>query len=129
MSEEWGNIFESEYEFLEVMDKYDQMIQQCAKGDIVFKDFLEKYNDFYAYYALDGHESDEQELALFEKYGWRIKPHEELAQEILSYLCNDDDALKDSYINAGRFGSNEALRRLKALSEKYFNSDNLLPKG
>ena len=111
------------------MDNHDQMIQQCANGDLAFKDFLEQYNDFYDYYALDGHESDEHELAVFEKYKWRIKPHKELAQEILSHICNDDDALKDSYINARRFGSNEALHRLKVLSEKYFNGDNLSQKG
>ncbi|MGB7210311.1 MAG: hypothetical protein WBD27_16775 [Pyrinomonadaceae bacterium] len=116
----WGNIFKSEEEFLRVVDKHDQLIQQCAQGIITFKDFLQKYDGFYGYYALDGHESDEDERSMFQRYEGRIRPHEEIAQEIFQFLCSDEDAARDIYIKAGRFGSSEGLRRLRIINQKHF---------
>ena len=124
--EKWGNMFESEEDFLSALDKHDRLIRQCADGIVSFQDFLVKYEYFYGYYALDGHESDESELRMFEKYEERIKPHEELGTEIFLQLCDDNDALKDSYIKAGRFGSDEGLRRLRIVSKKYFCKEDQL---
>src|SRR5687768_7693604 len=112
-SQEWGNMFESEEAFLSVLDAHDQLIQQCAIGSITFQEFEKKYNYFYGHYALDGHESDEHESEMFDKYDHRIKPHEELGAEVFQHLCSDEDAVKDIYIQAGRFGSDEGLRRLQ----------------
>jgi len=52
-------MFDSEEHFLSVIDEHDQLIQDCAIGAITFHDFLDRYNDFNLFYALDGHESDE----------------------------------------------------------------------
>lgn len=93
-----------------------------CEGAITFHEFLAEYNEFYSYYALDGHESDELELSMFERYALRIQPHEDLTLQVFTYRCDDDDATKEIYIQAGRFGSTEALRRLKLISNKYFRS-------
>jgi hypothetical protein len=122
-SQEWGNMFESEEGFLSVVDEHDELIRRCAEGAITFQEFEEKYNYFYGYYALDGHESDEHEREMFDKYRHRLNPHEELVIEIFQHLCSDDDAVKDSYIKAGRFGSDEGLRRLQRLNQKYFGTE------
>ena len=121
-SQEWGNMFESEEAFLSVLDEHDQLIQQCAREAITFREFEERYNYFYGHYALDGHESDEHEREMFDKYRYRIKPHEELGTEVFQHLCSDDDAAKEMYIQAGRFGSDEGLRRLQLLNQKYFGT-------
>ena len=114
------NIFDSEEQFLNLIENHDQLIQDCASGQISFDEFLRQYNNFYYYYALDGHESIENERALFERHENRIKPHAELASEILSNVCSNDDAVKQSYLDAGGFGSEEASRRIKELVAKYF---------
>jgi len=116
-----GKIFKSADDFMHVLDKHDRLIQACANELIPFDQFLRQYDNFYDSYALDGHESDETERSIFEKHKVRIAPHEKLARSILSKLCSDEDALKETYIDAGRFGTSEALRRIKVLNAKFFS--------
>lgn len=112
------NIFKSEQELLSAIEKHNHIIRECVAGKITFQEFLNKYNDFYAYYALDGHESDLNEQELFEKHENKIAPHCEII-EMLNGLCSDEDAVKDSYIQANRFGSEEGLKKLKKISIKF----------
>ncbi|MCX9158593.1 hypothetical protein OPU71_20970 [Niveibacterium sp. 24ML] len=105
-------MFESEADLLETIAQHDALVRQCVAGKLSFFEFCEKYNNFYAYWALDGHESDEEERALLEKHDNLIEPHRVIAYEILEKLCSDEDAKLGSYINAGRFGSLEATKRL-----------------
>ena len=105
-------MFESEVDFLSTIERHDALVRECIEGTIGFLEFCDKYNDFYAFYALDGHESDEEERQLLEKHEARIEPHRIIAYDILGKLCSDSDAQLDSYKQAGRFGSSEALQRL-----------------
>jgi hypothetical protein len=114
---------ETEKELVSELDKHDQLIIDCASGRISLLEFLNKYNDFYVYYPLDGHESDDEEQKLLVSYENRIVPHRELFIK-LSNICSDEDANKDVYIQAGRFGSEEALRRLKEICKRYLDWNN-----
>ncbi|WP_374337452.1 hypothetical protein [Methyloversatilis sp.] len=108
-------IFESEAHLIESLDRHDDLVRQCAQGRMSFDSFCSEYHDFYAYYALDGHESDEEERRLLEKYERRIEPHRIVAEDILGGVCSDADAQLEIYQRAGRFGSAEAVRRLREL--------------
>lgn len=108
-------MFESESDLLKTITEYDALVRKCITGVIGFGEFCEKYNNFYSYYALDGHESDKEERLLLEKYDCRIEPHRVIAYEILGQVCSDEDAGLESYKLAGRFNSNEALLRLKSI--------------
>ena len=108
-------IFDSEQDLLKALDLHDDLVRQCVAGNLSFDEFCAQYNDFYAYYALDGHESDLSERALFEKSTHRIRPHEFIAYDILGCVCSDTDAELVSYKLAGRFGSKEAIERLSRL--------------
>jgi hypothetical protein len=108
-------IFASEAELLEAIKFHDQLLESVASGELSFDDFCEKYHDFYAFYALDGHESDEAEIALLEKHQVLIEPHRVVAEEVLSLVCADEDAELEIYKQAGRIGSVEATRRIKSL--------------
>jgi hypothetical protein len=114
-----SKIVESEKDLLSTLDKYDQLISDCVSERISFQEFLKKYDDFYGYYALDGHESDLEEQRLFNTHKNRITPHLEVWESIMSGLCADEDAQKEAYIQANRFGSDEGFRRLKVIGEKY----------
>ena len=76
-------MFESEADLLETIDKHDALVRQCVSGALGFWEFCEKYNEFYAYYALDGHESDDEEPLLLKKFAFRIEPHRVISYEIL----------------------------------------------
>lgn len=109
-------IFDSGQSLVQALDVHDELVRRCVAGFISFDDFYAKYKDFYSYYALDGHESDQEERDLFEKYEARIEPHRVIAYDILGHVCSDSDAQLDSYKQAGRFGSAEALRLLAQVS-------------
>jgi hypothetical protein len=106
-------IFESEDDLLAKLRQHDGLVRQCARGELPFEEFCGKYNDFYAFYALDGHESDNEERALLEKYEDRIESHRIIAIEILGQVCSDQDAQLEVYQRADRFGSAEAVERLR----------------
>lgn len=109
-------IFESEAHLIDSLGHHDDLIRQCVQGHLSFDDFCSEYHDYYAFYALDGHESDEEERKLLEKHEKRIEPHRIVAEEILAGVCSDADAQLEIYQRAGRFGSAEAVRRLRELA-------------
>ena len=115
-------MFESESDLLTTLERHDRLVFDCAAERISFLEFLEKYDTFYMTFALDGHESDPEERDLFATHEKRIAPHREIWERIIGGgLCSDEDAQKDSYIQANRFGSDEGLRRLKEISRKLSN--------
>ena len=112
-------IFESEQDVIEKLDFHDQLVKDCATGKLEFWKFCEIYNNFFYYYALDGHESDQMELALLQKYENRILFHEQVAEDILGKVCSDEDAEKSDYIKSGRFGSEVAVKKMLAIVGKH----------
>jgi len=115
----FGKIFRDESHLLTEIDRHDELVLRCIKGEISFDEFSELYNDFYAYCALDGHESDEHERSLFEKHESRIRPHELIAYDILGKICSAEDAEKSIYKENGRFGPQEAIIKLKKIADLY----------
>lgn len=109
--------YPSEKDLLLALDRCDQLIRACASGHLSFADFQAEYNDFYWSFALDGHESDQAGQAVLAKYALRIAPHQAVAETILAKLCSDTDAAHESYRASGRFGSTEAVTRLKLVAE------------
>jgi hypothetical protein len=103
----------SESELVATLDHHDNLVRLCAAEQLSFWDFCASYDDFYCTYALDGHESDAAGQALLAKLARRIRPHQYIAENIFSKVCSDADAATDSYRQAGRFGSAEAVNRLK----------------
>ncbi len=108
--------FPSEAELLDALNHNDELVHLCAESKISFEDFLIKYNNFYWSFPLDGHESDQSGLSVLAKYSSRIALHKVIAETILSKICSEADALKESYKIEGRFGSSEAIARLKQVA-------------
>jgi len=105
-------IFNSESELLDVLGQIEAKLASASTCST--DQFSKHYNEagaLFAFYALDGHESDDEEFALLEKQAKRIK-NIELALQSASNVCAEEDALKESYIQAGRYGPNEAIKRL-----------------
>lgn len=112
-------IFESEEDLLSTLDKHDQLILDCANERMPFWQFCEQYHNFYHFYALDGHESDEEEFKILLKNEERLKVHAVLTNEVLNKVCSDEDAKRPIYIENGRFGSDIGLLKLKEIATKY----------
>jgi hypothetical protein len=108
----------TEAELVAELDRCDGLIHLCAAGKISFSDFCANYDNFYWSHALDGHEADAEGLVVLSKFAGRIAVHQTLAHTILAQVCDDADASKESYIKAGRFGSREAVARLKLVAAR-----------
>lgn len=105
-----------ETDLVAALDRGDELIRLCAAGHISFDDFCAKYDNLYWAYALDGHESDQFGQAVLAKYAARIAPHQIVAEAILTKVCSGRDAALESFRTAGRFGSDEAIARLKLVA-------------
>ena len=112
-------MFTSESEVQESLAQHDNLVRRCAQGEITFKQFCDQYNSYWSFYALDGHESDDEEREILERYEDRIELHRLIAFDVLGPLCSEEDAQSDIYIQAGRFGSAVAQEKLAALWERY----------
>ena len=108
-------MFASEAHLLETLSMHDELVRQCVGGHLSFDAFCERYQDFYAFFALDGHESDDEERALLEKYEARIEPHRIIGEDILGLVCTNEDAERESFQRAGRFGPIEAVERMRLI--------------
>ena len=65
-------VLASEADLLRVIELHDGLVRQFLRGQIDFKQFSQEYSDFYFDYALDGHESDEEERMLLKKHRDKI---------------------------------------------------------
>jgi hypothetical protein len=106
-------IFASESELLETLAEIEAALEQAAhSGSGSFREHYFKAGHLYGYYAIDGHESDEEERRLLAKHAERIARIEE-ALDSADGLCAEEDAQKEIYRKAGRYGADEAARRLR----------------
>lgn len=110
-------IFKSEDELLNLIEKHNQFVCECAKGSITFEVFCEKYNNFYEAYALDGHESDEEERAFLVQHEAKINPHRIIASEILSRVFFESKVNSEVYKVAGRFSPEVAQEKLQQVAQ------------
>ena len=108
--------YPTEIDLLAALDRSDDLVRECATGHLSFADFCAEYDNFYWSFSLDGHESDQVGQAVLAKYATRIALHQRIADTILAKLCSDTDAVRESYRAAGRFGSTEAVARLKLVA-------------
>jgi len=112
-------VFESEEDLLSILDKLDSLVLECAAGNRSYEQFEAEYGYPFGYYALDGHESDDEERALLARHQYRIELHRRVADEILHLVCSPANAELESYRQAGRFGPREAQRRLQELAREF----------
>ena len=96
-----------------------RLINDCAQEHITIEVFLADYDSFYMRYALDGHESDNTELALFQKYAPEIALHKAVWDEIEVKVTADELIARPDIIQAGFISNAEALTRLKDLAAKH----------
>jgi hypothetical protein len=94
------------------LNEHDEYVRALATGRLSLNEFLERYDNFYWAFALDGHESEPGD-AVLAALAARIEPHRRIAEEVLAVLAPESSA---AYRSAGRIGPNEASERLKLIA-------------
>ncbi len=103
----------NESDLKEITSNLDQLVVKCCSGEIPFDAFLKEYGYPIGEYALDGHESNEEEKVLLRKFANSLKLHMEIAESVLNKLCTTEQAKEQAYIQAGRIEPNEGFLLLK----------------
>ena len=112
-------IFRSEEDLVSLLDGLDSLVAKCADGRLTYEQFVAEYGFPYGEYALDGHESDEEELALLTRYRHRLEIHRRIAEEVLCRVCDAANAELESYRTAGRIGPAQAHLRVRELALEF----------
>lgn len=111
-------IFESESHLLAILAEIESALERAAHaGGDIFRAFYGKAGHLYGSHALDGHESDDEERDLLAKHAQRIARIDE-ALDAARELCSEADAQTQIYQQAGRYGADEAARRLRVALTK-----------
>ena len=95
------------------------LVQQAASGELTIQDFIQKYNNFYYYNALDGHEADESTLDLFKKFSELIELHRIIQTEIVNLVFFDNQTDSTQYLDAGRLTPDMAKKRIEVIVKKF----------
>ena len=95
------------------------LIIQAAEGIFAISDFVEKYDNFYYFEALNGHEEDEHGRFLLCQYSEVIAAHEKVQTTIVDLLFLGPDEEREQYLKAGRIGPKQAKERLNEIVVTY----------
>ena len=85
-----------EAELVADLDAHDALVAEYARGDLSWADFEKAYDWLYVRYPLDGHESDAEELRLFEKHASRITLHRAIWNEVLTKVTGDEQGTNEA---------------------------------
>ncbi len=106
-------IFESESHLLATLAEIEAALERAAySGGDIFRASYQRAGRLHGSHALDGHESDDEERDLLAKHAQRIARIDE-ALAAAGGLCSEEDARREIYQKAGRYGADEAARRLR----------------
>lgn len=96
---------------------YSILVNKLNNNQIRLKEFEKEYNNFYYVYALDGHESDEQEKEFLKEFKSAVYFHEKIQTHALDLLFYDIEN-REIYLKAGRLDEEQVLKRIKQISKE-----------
>ncbi len=96
-----------------------QLVKKVALGEISIEDFLQQYNNFYYYNALDGHEANDLTIMLFNKYSNIISLHKDIQTTVADLVYLSDKTNSSNVLNAGRISVDDALERISSILKTY----------
>ena len=91
-----------------------QLVASIIRGDLDGEDFVQQYDNFYHYNALDGHEADEEMTRALDGFDNVCEFHRGVQELVdLVFRCTDADG---QYRLAGRIAPNELRPRILELA-------------
>ena len=106
-------MFENEEGLKALIEQKKNLLWQVLNDEIQIDTFFMKYDSFYFTYALDGHESDEEEKDLLLKYSTEIEIFRKIELEIFCRICSDEDSQKEIYVQNDRISKSQAIGEIK----------------
>lgn len=106
------------------LSKVIELIAKVSRGELPIEKFISSYDNFYYYWALDGHEADENQLVTLNKFHNVIVFLEEVQLNVINaiYVGNDLSKFKDV---SNRISLEEALPKIQNICNQH-NIDMLI---
>jgi len=111
--------------FKEILYDGTLLVKKIVSKEITFVDFIEQYNNFYYYNALDGHEADDITKSLLVKFSGVISLHKEIQTTVADVLYLGNQVNSSKLQNSGRIDVDQAMQRIATISKSY-NIDSLI---
>ena len=92
------------------------LVLEVITEEISFEDFLKKYNNFFYYEALDGHEADIEQKKILAEFQPAIHFHENVQYQVIDKLYQKETVNK-IYCKSERIDVVEALKKLKEIGK------------
>jgi hypothetical protein len=102
-------------ELREALRHFTALVLSVGRNEISLQKFLEAYQNFYHYYALDGHESDAAERCLLDEQAEAIDLHRRVQEEVLSLVYMTGDWDRAALNRIGRIDPEQAQQKLAGL--------------
>lgn len=98
------------------------LILSFNEDKLSIEEFIEIFNNFYYFEALDGHEANTNQKIILQKWSDVISILAQIQTEIIDRVYVKDDEMHDLYIKTGRIDREQAVQKLKKiLQEKNIN--------
>ncbi|MEW6111231.1 MAG: hypothetical protein AB1664_03805 [Thermodesulfobacteriota bacterium] len=108
-----------ETELRETLYQGTLLVAQVLSGRISLQEFVQQYDSFYYYNALDGHEADAQRRSVLQKYSKAIGFHEAIQTTVVDLIYLGHASHRAQYLAAGRIDSKEAIERIGTIAESH----------
>jgi len=104
---------------MEILTEGTRLVRDAAAALLPIREFIERYNNFYYYNALDGHEEDEEGKELLARFANAVSLHQEVQEDIVDKIYLGEPSRIDEFKAAGRIDPQEALERLGEATKRH----------
>jgi hypothetical protein len=92
-------------------------------GSLAIPEFVKRYDNFYYYNALDGHEEGEEGKRLLAVFSDAVKLHKHVQEDVVDNLYLGEPGYLDQFKEAGRIAAQEGVARLLNILKGYDLND------
>ena len=106
-------------ELVNALERATSLFNRLVNKEISIRQFVNEYDNFFYYEALDGHEANEQQKVLLAEFEELISLHEKIQTNIVDLVFLGSKEQKQQYLDVGRITPETAEREVQSLANEY----------
>ena len=105
-------------ELINALKRATSLVGRLVSKEISIEQFVDEYDNFFYYEALDGHESNAQQRLLLSEFAEVVSFHERV-QHVIDLVYLGSSKQKQQYVDAGRVDLESAEQKIRFLANEY----------